>query len=84
MHFHRWKRREFVSLLGGASAWPIAARAQQKERVRRIGVFMPGVSDDAEFQARNAAFLQGLGELRWTVGRNLRIISHDRGRAGCD
>jgi putative ABC transport system substrate-binding protein len=67
------KRRQFISLFGGAAAWPVAARAQQRERMRRIGVFMPGVADDAEFQARNAAFLQALGELRWTVGRNLRI-----------
>ena len=68
------KRREFITLLGGAAAaWPLAARAQQGERMRRVGVFMPGVADDSEFQARNAAFLQGLGELGWTVGRNLRI-----------
>jgi putative ABC transport system substrate-binding protein len=68
------KRREFITLLGGAAAaWPLAARAQQKERVRRIGVFMPGVADDPEYQARNAAFLQGLGELGWIVGRNVRI-----------
>jgi len=67
------KRRAFISLLGGMAACPLVARAQQRERVRRIGVFMPGVADDAEFQARNAAFLQGLGELGWTVGRNLRI-----------
>ena len=68
------RRREFITLLGGAAvAWPLAARAQQRERARRIAVFMPGVADDAEFQARNAAFLQGIGELGWTVGRNLRI-----------
>ena len=67
------KRREFITLLGGAAAWPLAARAQQRERVRRIGVFMPGVADDPEYQARNAAFLQGLGELGWIVGRNVRI-----------
>src|SRR5262245_17478621 len=68
------KRRECITLLGGAAATgPLAARAQQRERVRRIGVFMPGVADDAEFQARNAAFLQGLGELGWTVGRNIRL-----------
>jgi putative ABC transport system substrate-binding protein len=68
------RRREFVTLLGGAAAaWPLAVRAQQRERVRRVGVFMPGVADDPEFQARNAAFLQGLGELGWSVGRNLRI-----------
>src|SRR6516225_98442 len=67
------RRREFITLLGGAAAWPVAALAQPRERMRRIGVFMPGVADDAEFQARNAAFLQGLGGLGWTVGRNLRI-----------
>jgi putative ABC transport system substrate-binding protein len=67
------KRREFITLLGGAVAWPLAARAQQRERVRRIGVFMPGVADDPDYQARNAAFLRRLGELNWTLGRNLRI-----------
>jgi putative ABC transport system substrate-binding protein len=67
------KRREFITLLGGAAAWPLAARAQQRERVRRIGVFMPGMADDPESEARNAAFLQGLGELGWIVGRNVRI-----------
>jgi putative ABC transport system substrate-binding protein len=67
------KRRNFIALLGGAAAWPLAARAQQGARVRRIGVFMPGVADDPEGQARIAAFLQGLGELGWIVGRNVRI-----------
>jgi putative tryptophan/tyrosine transport system substrate-binding protein len=68
------KRREFIVLLGGAAvAWPLAARAQQAERVRRVGVLMNLGSDDAEAQARNAAFLQGLQELGWTVGRNVRI-----------
>src|SRR5262245_47944122 len=68
------RRREFIALLGsGVIGWPLAARAQQSQRVRRIGVFMAGVADDPEFQARNAAFLQGLGELGWTVGRNVRI-----------
>ena len=68
-------RHEFTTLLGGAAAaaWPLAARAQQRERMRRIGVFMPGVADDPENEARNAAFLQGLGELGWIVGRNVRI-----------
>jgi putative ABC transport system substrate-binding protein len=67
-------RREFITLLSGsAAAWPLAARAQQGERVRRIGVLMNLGSDDAEGQARNAAFLQGLQELGWTVGRNVRI-----------
>src|SRR5262245_60892713 len=67
------RRRALIGALCGAAAWPLAARAQQRERIRRIGVFMPGVADDAEFQARNAAFLQGLGELGWTVGRSVRI-----------
>src|SRR5215470_14168465 len=67
-------RREFITLLGGtAVAWPLAARAQQGTRMRRIGVFMPGVADDPEGQARIGAFLQGLGELGWIVGRNVRI-----------
>jgi putative tryptophan/tyrosine transport system substrate-binding protein len=68
------KRRGFISLVGGVvTAWPLAARAQQPQRVRRIGVFMPGVADDPEYEARNAAFLQGLGEVGWIVGRNVRI-----------
>jgi putative tryptophan/tyrosine transport system substrate-binding protein len=67
------KRRDFITLLGGAAAWPVAARAQQREQMRRIGVLMNLGSDDAEGQARNAAFLQGLQELGWTVGRNVRI-----------
>jgi putative ABC transport system substrate-binding protein len=67
------RRREFVSLLGGAVAWPLAARAQQPQRMRRIGVFMAGVADEPESEVRVAAFLQGLGELGWIVGRNVRI-----------
>jgi putative tryptophan/tyrosine transport system substrate-binding protein len=68
------RRRDFITLIGStAAAWPHAARAQQGERMRRIGVFFPGAADDPEYQARNAAFLQGLGELGWTVGRNVRI-----------
>ena len=63
-----------LAALGGvAAAWPLAARAQQPERMRRVGVLMNLGSDDAEAQARNAAFLQGLQELGWTVGRNVRI-----------
>ena len=67
-------RRNFLRLLGGAAAaWPLAARAQQGERVRRIGVLMNLSADDAEGQARLAAFLQGLQEAGWAVGRNLRV-----------
>jgi ABC-type uncharacterized transport system substrate-binding protein len=67
------KRREFIALLGGAAAWPLAARAQQGERMRRIGVLMPSAADDAEYQARLTAFLQGLAQLGWLDGRNVRI-----------
>ena len=67
------KRRDFITLLGGAAAWPLAARAQQHERMRRIGVLLNLGSDDQEGQTRNAAFLQALQELGWTVGRNIRI-----------
>ena len=68
------KRREFITLLGGAAvAFPLAASAQQRERTRRIGVLMNLASDDAEGQARLAAFLQGLQEAGWAVGRNVRV-----------
>jgi putative tryptophan/tyrosine transport system substrate-binding protein len=68
------KRREFITLLGGAAAaWPLTARAQQTDRVRRIGVFMNLAADDPEGQARNTAFVQALQQLGWTEGRNARI-----------
>src|SRR5262249_6948566 len=67
------KRRAFITLLGGAATWPLAARAQQGERMRRIGVLMPSAADDPEFQARLTAFLQGLAQLGWLDGRNVRI-----------
>jgi putative ABC transport system substrate-binding protein len=68
------RRREFITLLGGAAAtWPLAARAQQGERMRRIGILLPAAADDAEFQARVGAFLQALALLGWTIGRNVRI-----------
>jgi len=67
-------RREFITLLGGAAAaWPFAARAQQRERAPRIGVLIGTAADDAIGQARMAAFLQGLGQLDWMVGRNVRM-----------
>jgi putative ABC transport system substrate-binding protein len=67
------KRREFITLLGGAAAWPLAARAQQNERVRRIGVLEALAIDDPEALARVTALAQGLQQLGWTVGRNIRI-----------
>jgi putative ABC transport system substrate-binding protein len=67
------RRREFITLVGGAVAWPLAARAQQPERVRRIGVLMALSANDPEGQARVAAFLQGLQGLGWSVGRNVII-----------
>ena len=68
------RRREFITLVGGAATWPFAARAQQSDRVRRIGVLMwLGAGDDAEGQARLAAFAQALRQLGWSEGRNLRI-----------
>ena len=68
------QRREFISLIGGAAAvWPLAARAQQPERMRRIGVLMALSANDPEGQARVAAFLQGLQELGWSVGRNVIV-----------
>jgi ABC-type uncharacterized transport system substrate-binding protein len=67
------RRRNFLPLLGGAAAWPLAARAQQPDRVRRIAVFMSLGAADPEGQARLAAFLQGLREFGWTDGRNVRI-----------
>ncbi len=67
------RRREFILLLGGTAAWPLAAHAQQRESMRRIGFLIGLPSEDAEGHARLAAFLQGLAELGWTVGRNLQM-----------
>jgi hypothetical protein len=68
------RRREFLAFLGsGVAAWPLAARAQQPERLRRIGVLSSLAADDPETQARHAAFLQGLQEWGWTTGRNVQI-----------
>jgi putative ABC transport system substrate-binding protein len=67
-------RREFITLLGGAAAaWPLAVRAQQGERVRRIGLLMNLAAEDPESQRRVTAFVQGLQELGWADGRNLRL-----------
>jgi putative ABC transport system substrate-binding protein len=73
MQFGQLRRREVITLLGGAAAWPLAARAQQPERMRRVGVLIASAADDSENQARMAALLQGLTQLGWTDGRNLRI-----------
>ena len=89
----RMKRRAFITLLGGAAAaslaaWPLAARAQQAERMRRIGVLMSTAADEPEGQARIAAFRQALQQLGWSDGRNVRIdirwsaSNADRIRAG--
>jgi putative tryptophan/tyrosine transport system substrate-binding protein len=67
------RRRDFITLVGGAAALPIAARAQQPVSTRRIGVLLPTAADDAVYQARLAAFLGGLQQLGWTDGRNVRI-----------
>jgi putative ABC transport system substrate-binding protein len=67
------RRREYLVLLGGAAAWPLAAHAQQPERMPRIGALMALAADDPESQARIAAFLQGLQQLGWADGRNVRI-----------
>jgi putative ABC transport system substrate-binding protein len=70
------RRREFITLLGGAAAWPLDARAQVPERMRHIGVLMNASADQPEVQARLAAFLQGLQGAGWEVGRNVRVDTH--------
>jgi ABC-type uncharacterized transport system substrate-binding protein len=67
------RRRNFITLLGGAAAWPLAARAQQPERMQRVGVLEPIAVDDPEALARVTAFAQGLQQLGWTASRNVRI-----------
>src|SRR5215468_12365148 len=67
------RRREFISLVGGAAAIPFVAHAQQSERMRTIGVLFPAAPDDPVFQARLAAFHQELALLGWIIGRNVRI-----------
>ena len=68
------RRREFIKALAGSvTVWPLAAQAQQSERMRRIGVLLPAASDDPEFQAWLGAFLQGLQQLGWSIGQNVRI-----------
>jgi putative ABC transport system substrate-binding protein len=82
MHYGHMKRREVISLVGGAiAAWPLAARAQQTDRVRRIGMLLAGSQADLEVQARVTALRLGLQSLGWIEGRNLRI---DERWAGAD
>ena len=70
------RRRDFITLLGGAMALPLAARAQQGERIRRVGIFMPYPESDAEYQARVHAFRQELARLGWIDGANVRFDEH--------
>ena len=66
-------RRKFITLLGGAAVWPLAASAQDRERVRRVGILLPAASDDLDYQVSVGAFLQALQQAGWTIGRNVRI-----------
>ncbi|MGB8576416.1 MAG: ABC transporter substrate-binding protein [Pseudolabrys sp.] len=68
------RRRDFISLLGGAAAaWPLTARAQQPDRMRRIGILLPATADDEEYQVRIGAFMQGLQQSGWSIGQNVRV-----------
>jgi putative ABC transport system substrate-binding protein len=67
------RRREFITLLGGTAAWPLTLRAQEAGPMRRIGIILPALADDADYQSWIGAFLQELGRLGWTIGRNIRI-----------
>ncbi len=67
------RRREFVTIIGGAALWPLVTQAQQSKRLRRIGVIVPAVADDLVWQARVSAFIQGLATLGWNVGQNVEI-----------
>ena len=67
------RRREFITLLGGVAAWPLAVRAQQPERMRRLGMLMNRAADDPRGQVELAAFQQALQQLGWSDGRNIRI-----------
>jgi putative tryptophan/tyrosine transport system substrate-binding protein len=78
------KRREFIAGLGSAAAWPLAAHAQQREQMRRIGILLPAVADDPVYQAWVGAFLQGLALLGWTIGRNVQIDTRWEGANAAD
>ena len=66
-------RRNFITLLGGAAVWPLAARAQRADRVRRIGVLMTGDENDPVYKSYLSAFTQALADLGWSDGRNMRM-----------
>src|SRR5262245_46507912 len=83
MQFDQLRRRDFILALGGAASWPRAARAQQPQRMRRIGVLMSFAADDPEGKAQIAAFVQGLQQLGWTDGRNVQI-DYRRGLGNAD
>ena len=70
------RRREFITLFGGAVAWPFTARAQQREQVRRVGVLLPATAGDSEYSILTNAFMEELRHLGWTQGRNIRIDTH--------
>jgi putative tryptophan/tyrosine transport system substrate-binding protein len=77
------RRRKFIAGLGAAAAWPLAARAQQLGGVRRVGVLMNSVASDTEFQSYVAVFIQGLRQLGWVEGQNLRVdVRWNAGNAG--
>ena len=81
MQFDQLKRREFITLLGGAAAaWPLAARAQQGERVRRIGVLLDGDDDDPTIIAAITALRTGLHALKWIEGQNYRFEHRSTGK----
>src|SRR3974390_2340973 len=74
MQFDRMKRREFIALLGGvAAAWPLAARAQQGERMRRVGLLLPSAANNPAFQLWVAAFIQAMGDIGWIIGKTVEI-----------
>ena len=78
------QRRQFIALLGGAATWPLAARAQQPDQMRRIGVLMGYAESHLEAQAWVTAFVQGFKELGWIVGRNIYRLSLWRRRCRSD
>ena len=85
MALDQLRRREFITLLGNAAAsslWPLAAVAQPTDRIRRIGVLLPGAAGDMEFQTRLGAFLQGLQQSGWAIGQNVWIDTRWASNAG--